>query len=300
MTRLLILFLDGVGVGPMDPAINAFAAAPPGRINGLIEHERATLVPLEATLGVPGLPQSGTGQFSLFTGENGAAQLGRHFGPWVPTVLRDRMRYDNLLIRARALGCTISFANAYPEELITATERAKGFRRLGLLRTGLPLVALGAGVLTRHVEALRTGDAVSSDLTNEGWRRRGASDVEAISNRQAGKNLARIANRYDVTLFAHYYTDAAGHDQDLQAAIAALQAVDELVGGVIEDLSTDATFLIVSDHGNLEDANAGHTLNPAFGLVAGAHHEELASRLRSITDIHDAVLEMLGRQRGPR
>jgi 2,3-bisphosphoglycerate-independent phosphoglycerate mutase len=297
MTRLLILFLDGVGVGPMDPAVNAFAAAPPRCINELIEHGRATLAPLEATLGVAGLPQSGTGQFSLFTGENGAERLGRHFGPWVPTALRDRARHDNLLIRARDLGCTIAFANAYPQDLITASERAKGFRRLGLLRTGLPLVALGAGVLTRHVEALRAGDAVSSDLTNEGWRKRGA-DVDAITNRQAGKNLARIANRYDVTLFAHYYTDSAGHDQDLRAAVDALTAVDELVGGVFEDLSNDATFLIVSDHGNLEDATAGHTLNPAFGLVAGVDHSALAAKLHSITDVHDAVLGMLGSQRG--
>ena len=37
----------------------------------------ATLLALDATLGVPGTPQSGTGQTSLFTGENAARLHGR-------------------------------------------------------------------------------------------------------------------------------------------------------------------------------------------------------------------------------
>ncbi len=102
--RAILVFLDGVGIGADDPAYNPFAAAQLPRLeallggrklvgesfdaDGRIVAERAVLAAADATLGVEGLPQSGTGQTTLLTGRNGAAEYGRHFGPWVPTPLR--------------------------------------------------------------------------------------------------------------------------------------------------------------------------------------------------------------------
>ncbi len=291
MTRVLLLFVDGVGIGADDAATNPFTAAPPPAIGGWLERGRASLAPLDARLDIDGLPQSGTGQYSLFTGDNGALKFGRHFGPWVPTALREPLKNDNVLTRALSLGLRVTFANAYPEELIDAAHKSGAFQAIGPLRAGPPLVAAGAGVLNRHTDALRAGDAIASEITNEGWRAHlHRHDLPVLTPVQAGTNLGRIANEHDLTLFAHYSTDAAGHQQDLAAAIAALHLVDAFLSGVLDQLDDDVTLLVVSDHGNLEDASTGHTRNPALGLVAGRNHAAIARELHAITDVAEAVL----------
>src|SRR3954468_19175091 len=91
---LFFIFLDGVGLAPAGPdnpladadmpAITALLGGPlaAGRAQA---HDRLLLRGIDATLGIPGLPQSGTGQTALFTGVNAAALHGRH-QPHVPPV----------------------------------------------------------------------------------------------------------------------------------------------------------------------------------------------------------------------
>ncbi len=95
MARILFLFLDGVGLGAADPATNPFARAQMPHLYSLLggrqlvidsvstapASSRATLLALDACLGVPGLPQSATGQAALLTGINVPAELGHHYGP---------------------------------------------------------------------------------------------------------------------------------------------------------------------------------------------------------------------------
>ena len=52
-----------------------------GRGAAPFESQRATLLPLDACLGVPGTPQSATGQATLLTGRNVPAEIGYHYGP---------------------------------------------------------------------------------------------------------------------------------------------------------------------------------------------------------------------------
>src|SRR5687768_16479712 len=113
--RVLVIFLDGMGIGGDDAEVNPFRRARMPAFTGL--QALGTFVPLDATLGVAGLPQSGTGQTALFTGINAAREFGRHFGPWVPTALHERLARENLLTIAKNAGRSVAFANAYPEEL---------------------------------------------------------------------------------------------------------------------------------------------------------------------------------------
>ena len=293
MSRVLFIFVDGVGIAPAAPT-NPFTAAPPTHIDALVQNGRATLASLDATLGVAGLPQSGTGQFTLFTGENGAARFGRHYGPWIPTTMRASLFDDNILTRAQTRGFDVAFANAYPEELLHAAQVSGTFSPIGPLRAGPPLVAAGAGVLTRHTTELQHGAAISSEITNEGWREKlKRTQLPLVTPHQAGQNLARIAEQHDLTLYAHYSTDQAGHEQTLEAAVAALQTFDAFVGGVAEGLARDVVLVVASDHGNLEDITAGHTRNPAFALVVGPDHTARAARLNSLLDVTPALLSWL-------
>src|SRR5690606_24234290 len=117
-----------------------------------------------------------------------------------------------------------------------------------------PLAAEAAGVLERHEEALRSGSAVSSEITNERWRRY-LPDLPEVTAREAGARLASIAAGAEITLFAHYDTDLVGHHRDLAAAIPVLERVDAFLGGLLGALPADLLLVIASDHGNVEDAS---------------------------------------------
>jgi len=298
--RVLFVFLDGVGIGEPDPRTNPFVAAA-ARLPTLValmggevptlEHPRSGdalggAFPLDATLGVDGTPQSGTGQVALLTGESAAEVYGRHFGPWTPVSLRPLVEERSVLKRAADAGRTVAFANAYPR----AWPGPAGGRRIA----GPPLAARGAGVLDRHEEALAAGTAVASEILNEGWRRHfGLTDLPRITAEGAGRNLARICAAADLTLFAHYATDTAGHAQELGAATSALERVDAFLRGLVDAMTADTLLLIASDHGNLEDVRTGHTRNPALGLARGPGAER-AIALGDLREVTPLVLELLG------
>ena len=321
MTRVLMIFLDGVGIGGSDPDVNPFMRARLdtlewllGSTGPLVEekaftNDRATLVPLDAKLGVAGLPQSGTGHTALLTGINAAREFGRHFGPWVPTALRNRLAHENVLTRAKAAGRTVAFANAYPEELFDEQSHAPALphshaptqplsraRRTGSdpLRAGPPIAALGAGVLTRRTPELARGTAVASEITNDGWRQHlKRTELPIIAPAEAGRNLARIAAQHDLTLFAHYATDDVGHRGHMYEAVDALQKIDEFLSGILAAIPDDTCVAIVSDHGNIEDLRIGHTYNPALGLFVGADHTRFARSVLSIADVAPQLLDLL-------
>lgn len=303
MTGVLLLFLDGVGIGSSDPDLNPFLTARLPTLRGVLggvvptleeprlrrRATRAAVVPLDATLGVPGIPQSGTGQTTLLTGENAALRFGRHFGPWVPVSLRTLVEEESLLSRAGAAGHGTAFANAYPR----GWPGPQGSRRLA----GPPLAARGAGLLTRNQEALAAGEAVSSEIVNDGWRERlGFREVPLVTPREAGRTLGRLAGPHRLTLYAHYSTDTAGHRGDAAACRAALERVDGFLAGVLETLPRGHLLLVASDHGNIEELGTGHTRNPALGLLVGPDAEARSRELESLMDVTPAVLEWLRRR----
>lgn len=297
--RILLLFLDGVGIGPSDPTINPFLHARIPNLRTLLGGEPPTLsmlemenpgpaqlIPLDACMGVAGLPQSGTGQVSLLTGTNAPRDLGRHFGPWPPVHLRPTLERDNLLVRAARSGGSVIFANAYPENYPEGRNRR--------LVAAPPLAARAAGHLTRHHHHLREGQAVASEIVNDGWRvHLGHDDIPQITPEEAGENLARIAGDARLTLFAHYLTDLAGHRGGMVGGIDALERVDRFLGGLLTRLGSDTLLLLVSDHGNLEDIRGGHTRNPALGLAVGPGSHQLPPA-PGLHQLAPAILGLLG------
>jgi 2,3-bisphosphoglycerate-independent phosphoglycerate mutase len=296
--RVLLLFLDGIGIGTDDPAVNPFALARLPTLQELLDGERligsafksrsisrpqATVSAVDPTMGVPGLPQSGTGQTALLTGMNAAAMFGRHFGSWVPTVLREPLRTRSLLARAAAAGRAVAFANANPPGTSLARRPS-----------GPAIAAHGAGTLWRGPDELRAGLAVASSMTNERWiSHLPESGIGAVAVEQAGRNLASIAAQADLTLFAHYDTDFAGHRKSLEEGVSALQRVDRFIGGLLERLPTDSLLVIASDHGNLEDVRSGHTRNPVPVLATGPGAREFGCGVRHIMDVAPSLLRLL-------
>lgn len=301
--RVLLIFLDGVGIGPADPRSNPFMHAALPTLRWLLDDElpilheqpvmgrQAALLPADATLGVPGLPQSGTGQTALLTGLNAPAQSGRHHGPYPNELARTLLRENSLFKRLLDAGLRVCFANAYPdryhERLARGTGRASAIARAAYM----------AGVRLRGPEDLRAGRALSAFLTNEGWRTHlGYSDVPVISAEEAGRRLAQLAAGHDFTLFEYYHTDMAGHRGVRSRILEVLEQVDALLRGVVETLDDATCVLIASDHGNIEDWNTtDHTLNPALLMAIGSNGvlERTANQVEKITDVAPAVVELL-------
>jgi 2,3-bisphosphoglycerate-independent phosphoglycerate mutase len=294
---VLLIFVDGVGIGPADPEINPFLNAELPALRSILGGEiptlrtpavagsRARTIPLDARLGVDGIPQSGTGQTALLTGSNAPNLFGRHFGPWVPVRLRSLLRERNVLVRAINAGCRVAFANAYPHGYLDRRPRRVA---------APPLAAEAAGLLVRHARHLARGRAIASEIVNHGWREHlGHRELPVISAVQAGANLAGIAGDNDLTLFAHYATDHAGHRGGRAGAIRALERLDAFLGGLLDHLSDEILVVLASDHGNIEDLTRGHTLNPALGLVIGHGHEGW-SDLSELTSVTPRISAYLG------
>jgi hypothetical protein len=239
-------------------------------------------------MGVPGLPQSGTGQTTILTGVNAPALLGQHYGPYPNQPLRALLSNGNLFRELLEGGKPVAFANAYPDFFLGRLER--GTERL----SANSRAAVLAGLKLRGPAELKAGRAVSSLLTNDYWRDWGY-DVPVLTAAEAGAQLVRLTDDHALTYFEFWYTDVAGHRQDLELSLHILQQLDQLIAGIIETLDMERSLLVVvSDHGNFEDLSTPkHTYNPALSLLVGAGHQDLAPRLRSLQDVTPALKAML-------
>jgi len=298
--RLLFIFFDGWGLGANDPATNPFVTAPmptlrelfdgamPTNDNGNFNSAMTTLVPTDATLGVPGLPQSATGQTTIFTGINAPRAIGEHLGPYPNDALRQILAGDSLFKQLVAANRRVAFANAYPPIFFERLARNKA------RRSATAHAVHAAGVRYRTIDDLRAGNAVSVFVTNKLWRDYGA-DVPLITARDAGRNLARLARANDFTVFEYFLTDAAGHRGNPAFSAQVLDEVDQLLRGVLDEIDLRDTLIVTtSDHGNLEDTSAkAHTLNPVPTMLIGAGREKIAPRIKSLTDLTPTLIHLL-------
>jgi 2,3-bisphosphoglycerate-independent phosphoglycerate mutase len=297
---VLILFLDGVGLGEADPEVNPFMHVELPTVQALlgVRHlvddvagtmtGQAALLGLDAQLGVPGLPQSATGQTSILTGHNAPAALGKHYGPYPNPTLREMLERDSLFKVLLQSGEPVAYANAYPTRFLDRLKRGKG--RL----SANTQAAFRANLKIRSGEDLRRGRAISALLSNDFWPEPDFV-LPPLTARQAGTQLANLAQEHTLTFFEFWYSDLLGHKQKQAESLEILKLLDDFLDGILDGLDLDQSLLLVtSDHGNFEDWTTGkHTHNPALTMLAGAGFQALVPRLHSLADIKAAVLAYL-------
>ena len=177
--RFLFLFLDGVGLGPDDPETNPLARAEMRNLEALLdghkllldgikgshlESERASLLALDANLGVDGLPQSATGQATLLTGENVPKAIGYHYGPKPNPDVVAELSNGSLFSCMQKNGLHAELINAYPSGYFKAIESGRR------LYSAIPLAVTRAGIKLKTTQDLRAGQAIAADFTAQGWR----------------------------------------------------------------------------------------------------------------------------------
>ncbi|MEX1139360.1 MAG: alkaline phosphatase family protein [Bacteroidota bacterium] len=299
--RVVLFFLDGVGIGTADPDVNPlFRAHLPvlrSLLGGKLFHKglksirtrRAQVKPVNATLGIAGLPQSGTGQTAIFTGVNAPKMIGRHYGPFPTTDLKPVIREENIFATLLRAGKRVVFANTFPRQFFEFTNG--GTRRLTVttlscMMSGVPLLTAGD---------LKANRGVSADITRQRWPEMGYPDLPEIPAEQAGKHLADLSREHDFTLFEYWLTDHAGHSQNMKSCVDIMERFDSFLGGFLARVDLkQTTVLLTSDHGNLEDITTkGHTRNPVPGLAFGRSAARVLAPIKNLTHITPGIVKLL-------
>lgn len=301
MTRVLLVFVDGVGLGSRG-AHNPFEGAPL-EVLGPWAHDEIARMPhavygaIDATLGHPGLPQSATGQATIFTGDDAIALQNGHFSGHPTPRLAKLIAERSLLMRARQGGKRAAFLNAYNVERVRHIERVlrgeeKPSRRHPPSASSLAALAGGGSLAT--FEDVREGRAATFDLTGETLRAWGL-DAPRVTLEQAARNVAAGARETDVSLFEIFTTDMAGHSQDMTWARAEVTKLDRFLRALFLAVDEDQLVVVTSDHGNLEDLSTrSHTRALVPLLAYGKGAATFVHHAHDLRDVAPRILAALG------
>src|SRR5947207_5394721 len=294
MENVLLFFIDGLGIGtrglhnPFDGLEDVAPLAVFQDESTLLPFD-GVLAPTDACMGVTGRPQSASGQTTILTGINAPAAIGSHKQGFPNQALLDIIREHSIFLQLKNNGVdSITFANTYTRRF---------FERRPRWISATTAAVEAAGLRFNVVEDLRAGRAVYHDFTNEMLIERGEI-VDVRTPEEAGDVLASIVRSHTFTLYEYFITDKIGHAQDHVAARRVLPMLARFIRAVLGNLDLAITNVILtSDHGNIEDLSArNHTLNPVPTIIWGKHREVVAKRVKSLTDITPAIMELLTRE----
>ena len=281
--KFAFLFVDGVGLKPpaADNPVN------PEVCPALCRLMQRHCVPIDANLGVDGLPQSATGQTTMFTGVNASEHMGRHCEGFPGPGLRDLIRMDNLFLQLKARGKKVKFADAF---LVESADELES-RRFKSVTT---IMALTTPETISTISDLADDDALLQELTRTTIRDR-YPDIPDIDPEDAARHLFDIIRAHDFTLFEYFQTDAAGHTMDYERACSVLKEYDAFLSTLVRyTQAAGITLLITSDHGNIESMNErGHTRNPVPFIAFGPKEAEIRARVKSLTDVTPTILDFI-------
>lgn len=293
-----MVFLDGVGIGKKDFENNPFfkygfstfekiLGDIPSLEKKTITNGTHFLFPTDATLGIEGLPQSGTGQASLFCGFNAAKFAGKHYGPYPFSTTIPILQKENILVYFKEKYRSSYFANAYPKVFFDYVN--SGRSRLSVTTLTCRL----ANIRLNKVSDVRAGKAITAELTNERWNQRLGYKLKVIKPKTAARRLLRIAENYRFTLYEFYLSDHLGHLRLASEFQKIFSEMDEFLFTLLNEIDSEKmTLIICSDHGNLEDLSVKtHTRNPALTIAAGKSAREIAESVKDITQIKQAIIK---------
>ena len=114
------------------------------------------------------------------------------------------------------------------------------------------------------------------------------------------------SGKYDVIVANFANPDMVGHTGILEAAIKAIEAVDECVGRVVDALlSVDGMMFICADHGNAEqlidyetnEPYTAHTTNPVPFILVNYDKDYTLAEGGVLADIVPTLIDMMGMEK---
>jgi hypothetical protein len=308
VSKLLFIFLDGVGIGEQSDSNPFYYLRPeylPFFIGGTLP-DKTPVKPIDANLCTTGTPQSATGQSSLFTGFNLPRILGRHTGSFPNKTMRKYLYKHNLLKKIRESRTNSFFINAYPfhadfftsphlelEEngnLFFSDRFPEKFKRRISVSTCL---LLSCGQRPFDETNLKYKTAVFQDYSNTYLKNQGMN-IKIFSPQDAAQILVERMKKDDFILYEYFQTDLYAHRKTLQEKQQLIFNLNLMIEYLISKLNpADTTLLITSDHGNLEDvSNRSHSRNPVPLLTWGEKGDALRKNINSIIDVTPVILNI--------
>jgi len=293
---VLFIFIDGVGVGQkseFNPLSNrslksfSYFTKGDGLHSGLkpFFNSEKLFLPIDANLDVEGLPQSGTGQASLFSGENASKIAGKHFGPFPYSKTKFLLKEKSLFQKAINEGFKPHFLNAYPDIFFEKSRKRNRW-------TCTTLMTKSAGIKLNGLDTVLDGKSLTAEIIQDAWRDSLNLDVPKITPEDAAQRALNSLMDFDLVLYEYYLTDKAGHEMDSEKANKVLGVLDRFLVEIIENLKEGDTLVISSDHGNIEDLSIKtHTRNPVPLFVKG--DTSAFKKAASILDVTPAIIETL-------
>ena len=110
-------------------------------------------------------------------------------------------------------------------------------------------------------------------------------------------------DKYDVVILNFANTDMVGHTGSLQAAIKAVEAVDECVGKIVKVIEEKkGNLIITADHGNAEqmidyktgEPHTAHTTNPVPIILITSNPEYKLKENGKLADLAPTMLDLMG------
>ncbi len=123
---------------------------------------------------------------------------------------------------------TAALLEAYPPRfhaVIHSGKRLPSSYQQAALEAGLPLFT---------EKEIYSGDALSGDWTNEGWRSElGYTDTPIYTPEEGGRRMVELSRRYDFAFFSHWMTDVIGHRGSIEDGVKALERFDAVMAGAL-------------------------------------------------------------------
>ncbi len=316
--KIIFIFIDGFGIGEKKDTNPLF-------LNKLfyLSHfndefqqnnikkisSNIIVIPLDATLDIPGIPQSATGQASLFTGKNVSKIIGEHKFGFPNKEIRKILINSNILLDLKNTGFKTKFINVYPyfaDELssgiLTLTENGefqlknknelinRALRRISVTT----VMALTTKQSFYNINDLKNRESIYQDFTNKLLIKKNIG-VEEFTPEEAGKILLKNTEHYDFILYEYFLTDKAGHKQDSREAINILESLNRFITYIIENKSENTLIVITSDHGNIEDLSIKtHTYNKVPCIISDDFKNFVEpDNINSLTDVYDLIVKTL-------
>jgi len=294
--KITLIFIDGLGIGINAARINPCAGPDIAFFNHFINDNFPKAIPydglalpLDATLGVAGLPQSATGQTALLTGINAAKALGYHLQGFPNEALRTIIYQESILKKIAESGRRAAFMNVYPPIYFEYGPEVL-HRKLSVTSHA----TLASKFKFFNFDDLIHHRAIYQEFTNAALINNG-HDLPLFSPEFAGEILAKGVIHYDFSLYEYFQTDQAGHSMDMERARAEILKLERFLFAFLQNLDLSQHFVILtSDHGNIEDMSVKtHTANSVMALLWGEAKTLVAYQLQSITDIAPLILRLL-------
>jgi 2,3-bisphosphoglycerate-independent phosphoglycerate mutase len=288
---VLLFFIDGLGIGARGPA-NPLDGLEDAEPLALFQNEPLTtifdgiVVPTDPRLGVPGRPQSASGQTTILTGVNAPALLGYHKQGFPNADMREIIAKHSIFLQLREAGITdITFANAYRD--VFFSERPRWV-------SATTAAVEAADLSFRTITDLRAGRAVYQDFTNGVLTQKGI-DLSTRTPAEASAILASIVAMNRFTLYEYFITDKVGHAQDFASARSVLKGLAQMIRELLAQIDlTRTTVILTSDHGNIEDLSSrNHTLNDVPTIIWGAARESVARDIKTLADVTPTIVKTL-------